>query len=504
MIAKTAPKEFRVYKAAEVHSLMQLGYPEIYARYMKQINDDTAITEDGPGGQFDDDEVGGGHGGKSGVGGHGEDGGGFALGSMTVARQRAFAAIRQAARYNRVLGYERVKERDEYFDPNTQISQIPASKRLRLAHPNGGGGAQRPVAVVAGQFQDGFRRYSSSQELHSTYVSPNGLEGIVNLATTGYSVAPGGGSRGGGSRSGGGVAGNRVDANGGGGGAASTLTLAQRSGGVADRQKKAISQLERVQKKIASRRAGIAGNRPMRLAPHDAVCSFCIMTAEMNPSGEHEELVACATCDNCGHPSCLQLDNHLTETIRTYQWQCIECRKCSVCRDPHDDDKMLFCDSCDRGYHTYCVSLASLPKGRWVCHLCGVCESCGVTSPGPPGTKWRHEYNKSSDGKKTFLQTLCVGCSVLFRRGDFCPSCLVVYRTDDTDLPMICCDVCDRWVHAECDGINDEQYEEFTDEGGFYECLLCKGNQAERCDKFHRKKLEAEDAGGHTLVVGKE
>ena len=352
MIAKTAPKEFRVYKAAEVHSLMQLGYPEIYARYMKQINDDTAITEDGPGGQFDDDEVGGGHGGKSGVGGHGEDGGGFALGSMTVARQRAFAAIRQAARYNRVLGYERVKERDEYFDPNTQISQIPASKRLRLAHPNGGGGAQRPVAVVAGQFQDGFRRYSSSQELHSTYVSPNGLEGIVNLATTGYSVAPGGGSRGGGSRSGGGVAGNRVDANGGGGGAASTLTLAQRSGGVADRQKKAISQLERVQKKIASRRAGIAGNRPMRLAPHDAVCSFCIMTAEMNPSGEHEELVACATCDNCGHPSCLQLDNHLTETIRTYQWQCIECRKCSVCRDPHDDDKMLFCDSCDRGYVT--------------------------------------------------------------------------------------------------------------------------------------------------------
>lgn len=438
------------------------------------------------------------------MGGHGEDGGGFALGSMTVARQRAFAAIRQAARYNRVLGYERVKERDEYFDPNTQISQIPASKRLRLAHPNGGGGAQRPVAVVAGQFQDGFRRYSSSQELHSTYVSPNGLEGIVNLATTGYSVAPGGGSRGGGSSSGGGVAGNRVDANGGGGGAASTLTLAQRSGGVADRQKKAISQLERVQKKIASRRAGIAGNRPMRLAPHDAVCSFCIMTAEMNPSGEHEELVACATCDNCGHPSCLQLDNHLTETIRTYQWQCIECRKCSVCRDPHDDDKMLFCDSCDRGYHTYCVSLASLPKGRWVCHLCGVCESCGVTSPGPPGTKWRHEYNKSSDGKKTFLQTLCVGCSVLFRRGDFCPSCLVVYRTDDTDLPMICCDVCDRWVHAECDGINDEQYEEFTDEGGFYECLLCKGNQAERCDKFHRKKLEAEDAGGHTLVVGKE
>jgi hypothetical protein len=29
--------------------------------------------------------------------------------------------------------------------------------------------------------------------------------------------------------------------------------------------------------------------------------------------------------------------------------QCIDCRKCSMCKDPHDDDKMMFCDSCDRG-----------------------------------------------------------------------------------------------------------------------------------------------------------
>lgn len=32
--------------------------------------------------------------------------------------------------------------------------------------------------------------------------------------------------------------------------------------------------------------------------------------------------------------------------------------------------------------------------------------------------------------------------------GDFCPSCLVVYRTDDTDLPMVQCDTCDRWIHT--------------------------------------------------------
>ena len=491
VIARTASKDFRVYKAAEVHKLMELAYPELHTRYMKQINDDTAIAEDGEAGY--DDEEGGGGGGGSGSShaayGGGGDGGmdhgeydidSFAVGSMTVARQRAFAAIRQAARFNRVLGFERVKEREEYFDHSTQVSQIPSSKRLRLTPHTGaaaGGGGlccQRPVAVVSGQFQDGYKRYTTAQELKSIYVTPNGLEGVVDMQKTGYAPVAGSSSS---------SSGRQSHSSSSGGAAAS-------AGG--DGQQMSGSQLERVQAKIDKRRAGIAGTRPMRIAPHDAVCSFCRRTADTNPRGKPETLVACATCDNCGHPSCLKLDKNLSETIRTYQWQCIECRKCSVCKDPHDDDKMLFCDSCDRGYHTYCVSLSSLPKGRWVCHLCGVCESCGVTSPGPPGTKWRHEYNKASNGKSTFLQTLCVGCSTLFRRGDFCPSCLVVYRTDDTDLPMICCDVCDRWVHAECDDIDDEQYEEFTEDGGFYECLLCKGKQAERCDKFHKKNVEVD------------
>lgn len=30
-------------------------------------------------------------------------------------------------------------------------------------------------------------------------------------------------------------------------------------------------------------------------------------------------------------------------------------------------DKMMFCDRCDRGYHTFCVGLNDLPSGRWIC-----------------------------------------------------------------------------------------------------------------------------------------
>ena len=36
----------------------------------------------------------------------------------------------------------------------------------------------------------------------------------------------------------------------------------------------------------------------------------------------------------------------------------------------------------------------------------------------------------------------------LFRSGNFCPVCLKVYRNDESDLPMVCCDMCDRWVHT--------------------------------------------------------
>ena len=33
-------------------------------------------------------------------------------------------------------------------------------------------------------------------------------------------------------------------------------------------------------------------------------------------------------------------------------------------QDPADEDKMLFCDLCDRGYHIYCVGLPAIPQGK--------------------------------------------------------------------------------------------------------------------------------------------
>jgi hypothetical protein len=50
--------------------------------------------------------------------------------------------------------------------------------------------------------------------------------------------------------------------------------------------------------------------------------------------------------------------------IKTYPWQCMECKTCIICGQPHHEEEMMFCDVCDRGYHTFCVGLGAIPSGK--------------------------------------------------------------------------------------------------------------------------------------------
>ncbi|KAI7741806.1 hypothetical protein M8C21_003239, partial [Ambrosia artemisiifolia] len=50
-----------------------------------------------------------------------------------------------------------------------------------------------------------------------------------------------------------------------------------------------------------------------------------------------------------------------------------------------------------------------------------------------------------------------------------------VYR-DSESTPMVCCDICQRWVHCRCDGISDEKYLQFqVDNNLQYSCATCRG-----------------------------
>ncbi|XP_075697973.1 histone acetyltransferase KAT6B isoform X2 [Rhinoderma darwinii] len=121
---------------------------------------------------------------------------------------------------------------------------------------------------------------------------------------------------------------------------------------------------------------------PVGLLPHEKdqpradpipICSFCLGTKESNREKKPEELLSCADCGSSGHPSCLKFCPELTSNVKALRWQCIECKTCSACRiQGKNADNMLFCDSCDRGFHMECCDppLSRMPKGLWVCQVC--------------------------------------------------------------------------------------------------------------------------------------
>lgn len=112
---------------------------------------------------------------------------------------------------------------------------------------------------------------------------------------------------------------------------------------------------------------------PNGLAMPNDYCDFCLGDSTLNQkTGQSEELVSCSDCGRSGHPTCLQFTPVMMAAVKTYRWQCIECKCCNVCGTSENDDQLLFCDDCDRGYHMYCLTppMTEPPEGSWSCHLC--------------------------------------------------------------------------------------------------------------------------------------
>lgn len=353
-------------------------------------------------------------------------------------------ALKETVRYNSQLNRERKEERCAYFDLQTQIIHLPQKKR-KYNPSNKSKRSEYPVALLPGQYQDYFKRYTS-EELK-----------MLPLNTV------------------------------------TQQSLIQRKGkSTTENEREETPTDEVVDENENGSTADSAKNSSEKKEDKDPFCGICMKGPEMNKRGLPEKLIHCSQCENSGHPSCLDMNKHIVQVIQTYPWQCMECKICTECLAPHDEDEMMFCDNCDRGYHSYCVGLQEIPKGRWVCSRCGKCSSCLSVNAVPEGVtgRWKNEYTKPLDGSEAeFLQIHCHSCSKLFRKGSFCPVCLKVYRTDDDHInPMVCCDVCDRWIHTDCDGIDEHRYMELSkDRQTSYTCILCRGEKEERMDSFHRK-----------------
>ncbi|XP_053918370.1 PHD finger protein 10 isoform X5 [Cuculus canorus] len=224
-------------------------------------------------------------------------------------------AAKKAAEFNSNLNRERMEERRAYFDLQTHIIQVPQGK-YKILPTERTKVSPYPVALIPGQFQEYYKRYS-----------PDELRYLpLNTALYEPPLDP--------------------------------ELPALDSDGDSDDAEEGRGDEKRKTK----------GNSP-KVIPN-AICGICLKGKESNKKGKAEALIHCSQCDNSGHPSCLDMTPELVAMIKTYPWQCMECKTCIICGQPHHEEEMMFCDVCDRGYHTFCVGLDAIPSGRWICDCC--------------------------------------------------------------------------------------------------------------------------------------
>ncbi|XP_033758364.1 uncharacterized protein LOC117340710 [Pecten maximus] len=195
------------------------------------------------------------------------------------------------------------------------------------------------------------------------------------------------------------------------------------------------------------------------------ICYLC------GSAGKHE-FVFCNVCCEPFHEFCLEEEERPTEDNRE-NWCCHRCQFCHVCGEQYN---LLRCDKCQNTYHPECLgpnypTKPSKKKKIWVCTKCVRCKSCGSTTPGNAGhATWTYDFQ------------LCYECGKLMDKGNFCPMCHKCYSDDDWESKMVQCVTCESWVHAKCEGLNDEMYERvsFLPEDVHYICKMCSPSDRPR------------------------
>ncbi|KAL8229802.1 hypothetical protein R6Q57_014702 [Mikania cordata] len=195
------------------------------------------------------------------------------------------------------------------------------------------------------------------------------------------------------------------------------------------------------------------------------MCRLCF-SGENERSERAKKMISCRNCNKKYHKSCVKSWAQNRDLFHWISWACPSCRSCEVCRKTGDPNKLMFCKRCDDAYHCYCQQPPhkNVSSGPYLCPKHTKCHSCSSTVPGNGlSVRWFLGY------------TCCDACGRLFVKGNYCPVCLKVYR-DSESTPMVCCDICQRWVHCRCDGISDEKYLQFqVDNNLQYRCATCRG-----------------------------
>ena len=293
-------------------------------------------------------------------------------------------AMQSAAEYNAHLNQERREERRSCMDLQTFTIHYPVKPNKVKKNTKPG---KYPVALLPGQFQDYYKEYTS-EELKYLPINTVLYGPLKEL--------------------------NSIKAQSDGSQSDSDDSTASEGSCSSSQGTHDDSSSDSEKPDINKKPATPASPYTPKIKPN-ATCKVCKVGVDVKmKDGKSEELVHCSDCENSAHPSCIELTSDVVAVLKTYPWQCMDCKVCSHCRDPNEEDKMLFCDICDRGYHTFCVGLKSLPQGKWICRQCGSCSVCGVNKPGPESSKaqWQYEVSKTNeiDVKNRHPKLLCLSC----------------------------------------------------------------------------------------------
>uniref|UniRef100_A0A4W5P548 PHD-type domain-containing protein n=1 Tax=Hucho hucho TaxID=62062 RepID=A0A4W5P548_9TELE len=155
-----------------------------------------------------------------------------------------------------------------------------------------------------------------------------------------------------------------------------------------------------------------------------------------------------------------------------------------VHRNPGEDDKMLVCDMCDKGYHTFCLQPAidDIPTNGWRCQNCRVCIQCGTRMSG----QWHH------------TSLLCESCVQHQDPALTCPLCACILDPQH-QKDLLSCHSCKRWLHLECERQSSGQADIQPSQD--YVCSSCRptGPPPQQAPLQAEEEAEEMDTGGLEL-----
>jgi hypothetical protein len=138
-------------------------------------------------------------------------------------------------------------------------------------------------------------------------------------------------------------------------------------------------------------------------------------------------ILTCCLCYENFHSYCISNSELITANIllvKDYDWKCQNCKFCEECKTNENDSNLLYCDSCDRGFHTNCLStpLNIVPETGWKCLSCFKCQSCGTNkyyqdsfnpNPDKDYSKFTRNFNYCYEcGLRTYYLSMCAKCNI--------------------------------------------------------------------------------------------